>query len=115
MLKNNRVNLWINLINSKYGINFENIEQYGTMSHKAFKNGKRKAYLQILINKFETLNLEDFLTWYGCLDLIKLDAKLHNTLISKEVDNLYGLSGIEKAQLVFSEYEFKLFKKYINL
>ena len=82
---------------------------------KNLKNNIKKAVLLYGLRsetQINDINLQDFLSCFGGVDLIKLDARLYNLLIGN-VENLHNLSGIEKLKIYCNNDKF--FKKIYRL
>ena len=82
---------------------------------KNLKNNIKKAVLLYGLRsetQMNDINLQDFLSCFGGIDLIKLDARLYNLLIGN-VENLHNLSGVEKLKIYCNNDKF--FKKIYRL
>ncbi len=60
-------------------------------------------------NKF---NIDNFKTWYGGVNLPKLDAWSHNKLLGKGIE-IYGMSLSEKLKELLTDTEYKTIKGVI--
>ena len=124
MLKNkNRVINYIKSIEKLYHMDFSedlqslenNTIDLKNHSFTTLKSKIKDAILNYSIwseTSINNINLKDFRSAFGGVDLVKLDAKLYNELISK-VKNLHNLSGIEKLKIYCNDD--KLFKKIYRL
>jgi len=124
MLKNkNRVINYIKAIEKLYNIDFSDDLKSFENNTIDLKNHSfrvlRKKIKEAVLNysmwdetSINNINLKDFRSCFGGVDLVKLDAKLYNLLIGK-VKNLHDLSGIEKLKIYCNND--KLFKKIYRL
>lgn len=124
MLKNkNRVINYIKAIEKLYHMDFSedlkslenDIIDLKNYSFIVLKSKIKEAILNYSLwseTSINNINLKDFRSCFGGVDLVKLDARLYNELIPK-VKNLHNLSGVEKLKIYCNSDKF--FKKIYRL
>ena len=96
--KQKRIIKHLTLLEKIYNVNLQELKKDipQIIDYKCYKRNIKTILINL--SKFKSIDLKNFLAWYGGINVIKLDSFLFNQLIG-EVENLHGLSGLEKLEI----------------